>query len=192
MRRALFLDRDGIVNVDRHYVYRPEDFEFVEGIFDLCRDMQALGYAPVVVTNQAGIGRGYYSEADFHRLTDWMLARFGDAGVRVEGVYFCPYHPEHGVGAYRQESACRKPNPGMLLQARDELGVNLADSLLIGDKESDIEAAQRAGVGMSILVAHDAPQSTSRAQLRFESVAATGAWIRQAIQMPPTHFFEKG
>jgi D-glycero-D-manno-heptose 1,7-bisphosphate phosphatase len=191
VRRALFLDRDGIVNVDRHYVSRPEDFEFVEGIFELCREMQSLGYAPVIVTNQAGIGRGYYSEADFHSLTDWMCARFDEAGVNIQGVYFCPFHPEHGVGVYRKESACRKPNPGMLLQARDELGVNLAESFLIGDKESDIEAARRAEIGMSILVAHDAPQSTSQASLKFGSVPDALAWIRQEMAMPKTIFFDK-
>jgi D-glycero-D-manno-heptose 1,7-bisphosphate phosphatase len=152
VKPALFLDRDGVVNVERHYVHRVEDFEFVDGIFELCRVAQAKGMVIVIVTNQAGIGRGYYSEAQFLALTDWMRARFDEAGAPLSGVYFCPFHPEHGVGKYKMDSFDRKPNPGMILRARDELGLDLAHSILIGDKPSDIVAGNMAGVGCTVLI----------------------------------------
>jgi D-glycero-D-manno-heptose 1,7-bisphosphate phosphatase len=148
---ALFLDRDGVVNVDHGYVCRPEDFQFIDGIFDLCRAAQRQGYLIVVITNQAGIGRGYYSEADFAALTAWMVERFAAEGITIDGVYFCPFHPEHGVGPYKADAPCRKPNPGMILQAAEEHGIDLARSMLVGDKPSDIQAGVAAGVGRLFL-----------------------------------------
>ena len=145
--KALFLDRDGVINVDRNYVHRVEDFEFVPGIFDLCAAAAERGFLIVVVTNQAGIGRGLYTEADFQRLTSWMVGTFRQRGIDIARVYHCPYHPTAGVGEYRRESFDRKPNPGMLLKARDELNLDLAASVLIGDKDSDIAAGLAAGVG---------------------------------------------
>ncbi|MBU0809429.1 MAG: HAD family hydrolase [Gammaproteobacteria bacterium] len=146
-RPALFLDRDGVINVDHGYVHTPEAFEFVEGIFELVASANRNGYLVVVVTNQAGIGRGFYSELVFHVLTRWMKARFAERGGIIDGVYFCPYHPEHGIGEYRRQSEFRKPAPGMLLQAQSELGINMEQSILIGDKRSDMAAGQAAGVG---------------------------------------------
>ncbi len=146
-RPALFLDRDGVINVDHGYVHRPADFEFMPGIFDLVRSANELGYLVVVVTNQAGIGRGYYSEAQFLLLTDWMKERFKAEGARIDAVYFCPFHPEHGIGEYRRESEYRKPGPGMLLQAERDLDIDLRKSVLVGDKPSDMAAGQAAGVG---------------------------------------------
>ena len=155
-RKALFLDRDGVINVDRNYVHRVEDFEFLPGIVELCAAAGARGYLIVVVTNQAGIGRGYYTEADFQRLTAWMVGTFRQRSIDIARVYHCPYHPTAGVGEYRRESFDRKPNPGMLLKARDELGLDLAGSVLIGDKDSDIEAGRAAGVSHLIKLVHDA------------------------------------
>lgn len=152
MRRALFLDRDGVINVNHGYVHRREDFEFLPGIFELVRSARQRGLLPVVVTNQAGIARGYYDEATFHALTAWMLQRFADEGAPLARVYFCPFHPTAGIGRYRAESADRKPAPGMLLRARDELGLNLPGSVLLGDKSSDIEAGRAAGVGLNLLL----------------------------------------
>jgi D-glycero-D-manno-heptose 1,7-bisphosphate phosphatase len=145
--KALFLDRDGVINVEKNYVYRIEDFEFLPGIFDLCATARDLGFCLVVITNQAGIGRGYYGEADFQYLTRWMLDQFQGQGIAIDRVYYCPYHPTAGVGEYRRESFDRKPNPGMILRAQQDLGLTLADSALIGDKDSDIEAGRAAGVG---------------------------------------------
>lgn len=149
---ALFIDRDGVINREKQYVHRREDFEFIDGVFAACREAAALGYKLVVITNQAGIARGYYSEDDFHALTAWMLERFAQQGVIIDGVYFCPHHPAAGVGDYRKACDCRKPEPGLILQAADDLGLDLATSAIVGDKPSDIEAGRRAGVGTCILV----------------------------------------
>lgn len=158
-RRALFLDRDGVINHDAGYTHRWEDFRFVDGIFDLARAAHARDYLLVVVTNQAGIGRGFYTEADFHALTAQMCARFAAEGAPIARVYFDPTHPEHGIGAYRRDSPMRKPNPGMLLLAADELDIALGRSLLIGDKPSDIEAGRRAGVARSLLYVPEARET---------------------------------
>jgi len=150
-RRALFLDRDGVINVDRGYVYRTDQFEFVDGIFDLCRAATELGYLIFVVTNQAGIGRGYYTEEQFNQLTAWMCQEFLTKGAKIEHVYYCPFHPEHGLAHYKKESIFRKPGPGMIQQAEREFKLNLALSVLVGDKETDLEAGEAAGVGCNIL-----------------------------------------
>jgi D-glycero-D-manno-heptose 1,7-bisphosphate phosphatase len=152
-RKALFLDRDGVINVDRHHVHRIEDFEFLPGIFELCATAAKTGYLLVVVTNQAGIGRGLYTEADFQRLTAWMVDVFRQRGIEIARVYHCPYHPTAGIGEYRRESFDRKPNPGMLLRARDELGLDLSRSVFIGDKDSDMAAGRAAGVGRLLRLA---------------------------------------
>ena len=147
MRRALFLDRDGVINVDHAYVHKQESFEFIDGIFELVRKARELDYLVLVVTNQAGIGRGYYSEDEFLALTEWMKAQFAACGASIDAVYFCPDHPLHGVSHYRRDSPMRKPAPGMLLQARDEFGIDMALSVMVGDKRTDMEAGAAAGVG---------------------------------------------
>lgn len=148
--RALFLDRDGVINVDYGYVHRPENFEFVEGIFSLCRAAQALDYSIVVVTNQAGIGRGFYSEIQFFALMEWVEDQFIQRGVRLSAVYHCPHHPIHGIGPYKRESEDRKPRPGMLLRAASDLDLDMGNSVMIGDRPTDIEAAALAGVGLKL------------------------------------------
>jgi D-glycero-D-manno-heptose 1,7-bisphosphate phosphatase len=145
--KALFLDRDGVINIDHGYVHKPEDFEFVPGIFELVRVAKTKGYKVIVVTNQAGIGRGYYTEEQFQASTNWMCNQFELNGGRIDAVYFCPFHPEHGVGDYKRESVCRKPAPGMLLQAQKEHDIDLQASIFVGDKPSDMAAGQAAGVG---------------------------------------------
>ena len=140
-----------MINVDHAYVHRREDFDFVDGIFDLCRLARQRGYLIFVITNQAGIGRSKYTEDDFHTLTKWMCEVFASEGAAIDKVYFCPYHAEHGVGHYKMDSPFRKPNPGMILQAAEEFGVDLAASILVGDRESDIQAGARAGVGRNLL-----------------------------------------
>lgn len=144
--RAVFLDRDGVVNIDREFIHRPEDFEFSEGLFEFCRTAQRHGFALVVITNQSGIARGYYTEVDFASLTRWMLDALAREQVTIAKVYYCPFHPTGTIAQYSQESFDRKPNPGMLLRARDELGIDLGGSILVGDRLTDIEAGRRAGV----------------------------------------------
>ena len=145
-RPALFLDRDGVINVDHAYVHRREDFDFMDGIFDLCRAARGLGFHVFVVTNQAGIGRGYYTERDFHVLSDWMRDEFAREGAPIDAVYFSPYHPEHGIGDYRRDSDCRKPGPGMVLDLVRAWGLDPARCLMVGDQDSDVAAARAAGV----------------------------------------------
>ncbi|MFP4089736.1 MAG: D-glycero-beta-D-manno-heptose 1,7-bisphosphate 7-phosphatase [Cyclobacteriaceae bacterium] len=156
-RKALFLDRDGVINEDKNYVHRIEDFVFIKGVFSLLRKAQELGYLLIVVTNQAGIARGYYHEEDFHQLTRWMKQEMMKEGIFLDHVYFCPYHPQHGLGSYKRQSSCRKPAPGMILQAEKDYAIDLSASMLIGDKESDIEAGLAAGVGTTCLLLHDLP-----------------------------------
>lgn len=160
-RPALFLDRDGVINHDDGYTHRIEAFVFRDGIFDLCRTAQARGMALVVVTNQAGIGRGYYTEADFRTLTDWMLARFADQGVTIAGVEHCPHHPTQGIGAYRRDCPRRKPAPGMTLDASAAHGLDPARSAMVGDKASDMQAALAAGVATRILLTDDAAEAAA-------------------------------
>lgn len=141
MKKALFLDRDGVINVELNYLYKIEDFKFIEGIFELCKHYQRLGYLIIVVTNQSGIARGYYSESDFEKLISWMIEEFAKEDVTITKVYHCPHHPE-----ISGECSCRKPKPGMILQAQKEFDLDLKNSILVGDKERDIEAAIHAGI----------------------------------------------
>jgi D-glycero-D-manno-heptose 1,7-bisphosphate phosphatase len=151
MRPALFLDRDGVINIDHGYVYRPEQCTFVDGIFDMVRAFTRRGYLPVIVTNQAGIGRGLYGEEDFQAFMTWMRAEFRREEIEIAAVYHCPDHPTAGIGAYRRENDWRKPGPGMMLQASRDLGLDLAASWCVGDKMSDMQAASAAGVDMKVL-----------------------------------------
>jgi D-glycero-D-manno-heptose 1,7-bisphosphate phosphatase len=182
--KALFLDRDGVINVDSNYVWRIEDFEFLPGIFELCRAAQTVGFLPVVVTNQAGIGRGYYTEQDFQTLTEWMLAEFSAHGIGISRVYHCPYHPTEGIGEYRRDSPDRKPNPGMILKAKDHLGLDLSQSVLVGDKDSDIDAGRAAGVGYNIKLLHDAEAKRSPNGLEFDTLHAIGDWLSRTFDRP--------
>jgi len=141
MTKALFLDRDGVINVDRVHVYRKEQFEFTKGIFELCRKYNDAGYIIVVITNQAGIAKGLYTENDFDVLTQWMLKQFSKEGITIAKVYHCSHHPD-----IDGPCGCRKPEPGMILQAVKEFDLNIKECIVIGDKETDLEAGRRAGI----------------------------------------------
>lgn len=149
-QRALFLDKDGVINVDHGYVSTPERTDFIGGIFELCRAATKHGYLNVVVTNQAGIARGYYTEQAFLEYMDWVRSEFRKHDTQIDAVYYCPHHPEHGIGEYLRDCDCRKPKPGMLLAAARDLDIDLAGSILVGDKASDIEAGEAAGVATCI------------------------------------------
>ena len=151
-RPAIFLDRDGVINKESGYVHSVDDFHFIDGVFGACRQMSKAGFRLVVITNQAGIGRGYYTEDDFHCLTKWMLDEFRQHGVEIDDVYYCPHHPVHGIGPYRRVCDCRKPGPEMIMRAASEHSLDLSQSILVGDKISDIEAGRSAGVGCCVLV----------------------------------------
>jgi D-glycero-D-manno-heptose 1,7-bisphosphate phosphatase len=176
--KALFLDRDGVINIDKGYVHRPDQIEFVEGIFELCRAAQERGLLLVVITNQAGVARGLYTEEDVHALHGWLAEQFVQHALRIERFYYCPYHPEHGIGRYKRDSDMRKPNPGMIVQARDDFEIDLKSSVLIGDKDSDIAAGLAAGVGTNILVT-DRPHvgALVPAALAFHCIKDVAAWL---------------
>ena len=146
MKKALFLDRDGVVNIEKEYLYKIEDFEFINGIVDLCKYYINLGYIIVVVTNQSGIAREYYTQNDFEALTSWMVDEFMKSGIKISKVYYCPHHPD-----ISGKCDCRKPNPGMLLNAQKDFDIDLNSSIIIGDKERDIEAGLNAGLRESYL-----------------------------------------
>ena len=144
-RRAVFLDRDGTINEEKDYLHRPEDFAFLSGAPEAIRLLNEAGFSVVVITNQSGIGRGYYDEEALRRLHAHMHEELARYGAVVDACYFCPHHPEHGTGDYRRECSCRKPFPGMLHAAADELCLDLGASYVVGDKISDIEAGLNAG-----------------------------------------------
>jgi D-glycero-D-manno-heptose 1,7-bisphosphate phosphatase len=149
---ALFLDRDGVINVDHGYVSTAERTEFINGIFSLVRTTNRLGYRVVIVTNQAGIARGFYTEQQFHEYMAWVRAQFARHGGKIDAIFHCPHHPTEGIGGYLTECICRKPAPGMILEAQRVLDLDLSQSILLGDKDSDVQAGIRAGVGTNILL----------------------------------------
>jgi D-glycero-D-manno-heptose 1,7-bisphosphate phosphatase len=145
-RPALFLDRDGVINVDKGYVSRIEDFEWVDGAAETIAAFNRRGWYVFVVTNQSGIARNYYTEADMQTLHDWMQAELAKTGAHIDQIYYCPYHAEGENPAYRKNSFDRKPKPGMLLRAMSDFPVKREFSFMIGDKDADMEAARAAGV----------------------------------------------
>jgi D-glycero-D-manno-heptose 1,7-bisphosphate phosphatase len=171
---ALFLDRDGVINVDHGYVHRAEQFEFIPGIFELARFWVNEVRRPIIfVTNQAGIGRGYFNEGTYADLTRWMCARFEAERAAIARVYHCPYHPVHGIGDYRRDHPWRKPNPGMILQAVTDLALDPAHCALVGNKISDIEAGAAVGLGLRILLARGSG-NIALTTLSYETVADLG------------------
>ena len=147
MNKALLLDRDGVINVDKVHVYLKEDFEFSEGIFNLVRKYTGTGYLIIVITNQAGIAKGVYSEKEYLDLTGWMIGQFRKEGILISRVYHCPHHPD-----ITGECLCRKPNPGMILQAIKDFDLDISQCVLIGDKESDLQAGRNAGISENNLM----------------------------------------
>lgn len=178
--RAAFIDRDGVINEEREYVYRTDDFVLLRGAVEGLRMLQRAGYSLVVVTNQAGIARGFYNEDDYARLTNHMRGLLSSEGVELAAVYHCPHHPAPGLGALGQDCDCRKPKPGMLTRARRELGLDLSRSVIVGDKGSDIEAGRAAGLAHCVLVASGhalTPSAHALADTCCSDLAEAAAWI---------------
>jgi D-glycero-D-manno-heptose 1,7-bisphosphate phosphatase len=164
-KKIIFLDRDGVINKEVGYLYQTQDFKFIDGIFESCKYFKTLGYEIIIITNQSGISRGYYQEKDFHSLTKWMLIQFDNQGVNILDVFFCPHGPESTCN-------CRKPKPGMLLEARNKFNIDMANSWMIGDKEADISAANAAGINNTILVksGHMIDEANSNAKFILKSI----------------------
>lgn len=151
MEKIVFLDRDGTLNEEVHYLHRPEDMHLLEGVQQALRRLKEAGFKLVVITNQAGVARGYYTEEDVKLLHGYMNEILSAEGARIDGFYYCPHHPVHGIGSYKKDCSCRKPGIGMFLQAEKQFAVDKAHSYMIGDKLLDTQAGKNYGV-TSILV----------------------------------------
>lgn len=144
--KALFLDRDGVINVDHGYTFQAERIEFINGIFELCRKARSKGYLIIIVTNQSGIARGYYTRKQFKQVTQWIHTEFSKRRIHIEHTYYCPHHPKINLSC-----CCRKPRSGMLFKAIRQYKINASESIMVGDKLSDVRAAIQAKVGSPIL-----------------------------------------
>lgn len=165
MQKCLFLDRDGVINKDIGYVYKPEDIEFIPGIFQLCQAFQKNGYIIIIVTNQSGIARGFYSEDNLHKLNNWLQQIFNQQHITITDILHCPHHPD-----ITGPCECRKPEPGMLLTAIKKYRIAPQFSMMIGDKESDMIAASKAGIPTRVLLLEDQKKQTSLATLQVSSL----------------------
>lgn len=150
-RKAAFIDRDGVLNEERAFVHRIEDFAFLPGAIEALRALKAAGYLLVIITNQSGIARGLYSEANYLELTAHMRERLQAAGATPDAVEYCPHLADAPIKRYRIDCDCRKPKPGMLKRAIEALDIDATASFLVGDRLSDIEAGRAAGVGRCFL-----------------------------------------
>ena len=170
-KKTIFLDRDGVINREAQYLYKIDDFEFIDGIFDACLYFQDLGYKIIIITNQSGISRGYYTESDYQKVTQWMLAQFEKNNIDILDIFYCPHGPNSTCD-------CRKPNPGMFIEAKAKHNTDMTKSWMIGDNEVDVIAANSAGIDNTILVrsGHRIDDSNSNAKIIINS-------IRQAKQI---------
>ena len=164
-KKTIFLDRDGVINKEVNYLHKIDDFEFIEGIFEACDYLQSIGYSIIIVTNQSGIARNYYKDEDFNILTDWMIAEFKKNNIDILDIYYCPHGPN-------SKCNCRKPKPGLLLEAKIQHNIDMKNSWMIGDKEDDIQAAMYAGIKNTVLVrsGHNVDESNSKAMFFLDSI----------------------
>ena len=163
--KTIFLDRDGVINKEVNYLYKIDDFEFIDGIFDACLHFQSLSYKIIIITNQSGISRGYYTESDYQKVTQWMLDQFKHKNINILDIFHCPHGPN-------STCSCRKPKPGMFLKAKAKHNTDMEKSWIIGDKERDIQAAKSAGINNTILVSsgHNINETKSNASFIIDSI----------------------
>ena len=164
--KTIFLDRDGVINIEKNYLHKIDDFEFISGVFDACNYYENLGYSIIIVTNQSGISRGYYSVEDYEILTSWMIEQFKSRQIEILDTFHCPHSPN-------DKCKCRKPMPGMLLEAQKKYRIDMENSWLIGDKEEDIIAAHNSGIDNTIIVrsGHKIDELNSKAKYVLNSIA---------------------
>ena len=165
MNKAVFLDRDGVINHDYAYVSKIEDFEFIDGVFEACSYFQSLGYKIIIITNQSGLERGLFSKIDYYKLTAWMLKQLEKKNIKILDIFHCPHGPESNC-------ECRKPKPGMFFEAKKKHNIYMTDSWMIGDSERDITAASLAGITNTIIVrsGHKIDQENSKAKYHLNSI----------------------
>ena len=163
--KTIFLDRDGIINKEINYLHKIDEFEFIDGIFDACMHFQSLSYKIIIITNQSGISRGYYTESDYQKVTQWMLDQFKHKNINILDIFHCPHGPDSTCD-------CRKPKPGMFLKAKSKHNTDMEKSWLIGDNEIDVIAANEAGIENTILVrsGHRIDESISKARFILDSI----------------------
>ncbi|MGP1928785.1 MAG: D-glycero-beta-D-manno-heptose 1,7-bisphosphate 7-phosphatase [Arsenophonus sp. NC-WZS1-MAG3] len=149
---AIFLDRDGTINFDHGYIYKIDNFQFIEGVIEAMLELKKMDYALVVVTNQSGITRGLFTETQFLELTKWMNWSLINRGIQLDGIYYCPHYPDPVKQKYKQICDCRKPKAGLLLKAQKQLNINMTSSYMVGDKLSDMQAGKKAHIGTNVLV----------------------------------------
>ena len=164
-KKTIFLDRDGVINKEVGYLYKIKEFEFIDGIFEACLSLINLNYQIIIISNQSGISRGYYTEDDYQKITKWMISQFKKKGVLIIDTYHCPHSPN-------SDCNCRKPKPGMFLNSNKKHSISFKNSWMIGDKETDIIAANKAGINKTILVrsGHEINESKSMATFIIDSV----------------------
>ena len=172
-KKAIFLDRDGVINKEVNYLYKIENFEFINGVFKSCLYFQNLGYILIIITNQSGISRDFYSDNDFQKLSAWMLEEFSKHGIIIQDTFYCPHGPE-------SKCNCRKPKPGMFIDAKTKYKINMKDSWMIGDSETDIQAANNAGISNTILVrsGHLIDESKSKSKYIIDSIKQSSKVIK--------------
>ncbi len=178
--RGVFIDRDGVINEERQYVHKAEDFVLLPGVVEGLRMLQDANYRLVVVTNQSGIGRGYYSENDYSILTNYMVRLLATNGIKFSGIYHCPHRPSLTNDKFSHDCYCRKPNPGMLIDAARDLNLDLNQSVMVGDKISDIEAGRAAKVSNCVLVesGHEIKKKDRKlADICCANLAEAAEWI---------------
>ncbi len=165
MQKIVFLDRDGVINIEKDYLYKIDDFEFIDGVFSSLEYLQKLGYKFVIITNQSGIGRGYYNFEQYNILTKWMKKQFKEKGIDILEVYCCPHAPD-------ENCTCRKPNIGMIEQTSKIIDIDYENSWLVGDKSSDIQTAINANIKNTIQVrsGHKFEDENSKADYIVDSI----------------------
>mgnify|MGYP001414640198 FL=1 len=171
--KTIFLDRDGVINKEVNYLHKIENFKFIEGVFDACLYFQNLEYKIIIISNQSGISRGYFNENDYKNLTEWMLDQFDKNSVSILDIFYCPHGPE-------SKCNCRKPKPGMFINAKDRYNISMENSWMIGDSESDIQAANNAGISNTILVrsGHSIDESNSKSKYIIDSIKQSSEVIK--------------
>lgn len=181
---AIFLDRDGTLNIDHGYVYQIDDFHFINGAIEALLELKKMGYLLVLITNQSGIARGKFTESQFLQLTEWMDWSLADRGVDLDGIYYCPHHPTEGIGEFKQECDCRKPKAGMIQSALNELPIDLSRSYIVGDKIEDLQAGLAGGVAHKVLVRTGKPvteEAQALADTVIDSIANLPALVKASI-----------